>query len=168
MIQRIQTVYFLIAILVLLGFLFTPILHIVDPVDGIGASLSVFYMDPETKSFILRSSWGNDTDSFSSVLSYIILSEVLTVSFLLGITIFQYRNRSKQILLSKIIMSVLGILAGIVLIYVFTVNPSEGIEVNYVRSYGAYFPIFALIATYLGYRGVKSDDELIKSADRIR
>ncbi len=168
MIQRIQSLYFLIAILILVSFLFVPILHIVDTINGRNASLSVFYMDAETNSFMIRSSWGNENDVFSGALSIIILAEVFSISFLLLVTILQYKDRAKQLLFSKVVILMLSILAAVSLVYLFTVNPSEGIEVDYMRSYGAYFPIFALIASILGYKGVKSDDELIKSADRIR
>jgi len=168
MIQRIQSLYFLLAIVILVGFLFVPIVHIVDTVSGLKASLSVFYIDPVTNAFSIRSAWGNDSDFFSDALSYILLGEVFSTTFLLIFAILMFKDRAKQLLFSKVVMLLLSVLSVLSLVYLFTVKPSEGIEVDYVRSYGAFFPIFALIATYFGYKGVKSDDELIKSADRIR
>lgn len=87
------------------------------------------------------------------------------------IAIFLFKNRSLQITICKLNLLVyLGVILAIslsadtALSYVIDLG-MEG-EVEY--QLGAAFPIVSAILVFLATRAIKKDDELVRSADRIR
>lgn len=86
------------------------------------------------------------------------------------ITIFLFKNRKRQMLLGN--LNMLLIIAMIVLIFYSidknagSIKPGTGLVAAY--KIGAYLPVFMLIFTFLANRFIKKDEELVRSADRIR
>lgn len=168
MIQRIQTLYFFLAIVVLIAFYFCPILFVEHAESGISSALSIVDRDSINDSFSIRTLWGNMDDLFSQNFSALAIANSFLPMALLILIIVKFNNRKYQLRWSKIVMVILVILCALTLSYLFFVNTGEAVQKNYLRSFGSYLPILALIFTFLGYKGVKRDDDLIKSADRIR
>ena len=154
MIQRIQTIFFLLA----------------------SASTAALFTEP--MSFVTI--FGDATalkaadqamlaDGIFEVNDHIILL-VLTMACIglpLAI-IFLFKNRSLQMKLSRVTIA-LVILLFVLSIILFMTDynlMSDGTEVTI--EYGYLAPIFALIFVILALRAVKKDDNLVKSSDRLR
>jgi len=144
MIQRIQTVYLLIATLLSGGLIF-----LVD-----------LWKTEEDKPFFVM-------DSFSSdVLMLISMSVLFFVSALLTfIAIFQFKKRQLQFVLGRLSILINFILLGI-LVY-FTQNLSGEMHVS-VKGIGLLIPIFSIVFVVLANKAIKKDEELVKSVDRLR
>ena len=86
------------------------------------------------------------------------------------VTIFMFRNRKLQMLLGN--LNLLLIVAMIVLMFLAagknteTLVPGVLLPVNY--KFGAYLPIGLIVFTWLANRFIKKDEDLVRSADRIR
>jgi len=76
------------------------------------------------------------------------------------ISIFLFKNRNLQVRLSNLNILIICILVGSV--FYFSGQPTIHYE------YGCYFPLAQLILTVLAIRSIKKDEELVRSADRLR
>lgn len=104
------------------------------------------------------------------VRNYVPLFLVAAVSTLLPlVTIFMFGNRKRQKGLT--IMSMIANAAILLLLMMHIGNVKEklgeGATVNYALP-GMLLPIAAIIFLILAYRGIRHDDKLIKSLDRLR
>lgn len=83
-----------------------------------------------------------------------------TISIL---SIFLFKNRKKQALL---------VLLNILLSFAFIGAEAYGAYTNqksdFHFSLGFILPFFVLIFNFLAYKGIKNDDKLVKSMDRLR
>lgn len=82
------------------------------------------------------------------------------VAILAFTTIFLFKNRKAQLLL--IGLNYLVLLATVV-VYVFNDGLAE-----FFKDWTFYLLLTSFIALYMARKGVKADDELIRSADRLR
>lgn len=86
------------------------------------------------------------------------------------ITIFMFRNRKLQMLLGN--FNLVLTVAMIVLMFLASGKYSEslvkGVVLPVKYQAGAYLPIGLIIFTWLANRFIKKDDDLVRSADRIR
>jgi len=144
MIQRIQTIYLLLATIFSGGLIF--LLNLWVSADGIK-----FYV----------------MDSFSTNnILLIIMSVLFFISSLLTfVTIFQYKKRQLQFVLGRLSILINFILLG-VLVY-FAQNLSGEINVS-EKGIGLLIPIFTIVLVVLANKAIKKDEELVKSVDRLR
>ena len=144
MIQRIQSVYLLLATLVSGGLIFVFNLWITELGD---------------KFFVI--------DSFNSGNVLLVTMAVLFfVSALIsGITIFVFKNRQLQFVLGRLTILINFFLLGI-LVY-FSQNLSGGIQVS-EKGIGLLIPIFTIFLVVMANKAIKKDEELVKSVDRLR
>jgi len=83
------------------------------------------------------------------------------------VTIFLYKNRKVQIRLCY------GMLVSFIFIYVFYYfifikqNFLLAELLGHIR-YTSIFPLISIILVYLAIRGIKKDDKLVRSLDRLR
>lgn len=86
------------------------------------------------------------------------LSAVLAI-----IDIFKYNDRRKQMFVCKV--DIFLCIAWVVMFCIdhFCLFPSEG-----SIAYQAVLPVISIIFLWLAWKGIKSDDDLVRSADRIR
>lgn len=85
------------------------------------------------------------------------------------ITIFMFKNRALQMklcTLSLVASIVLVLLAGGLFFQEMNIVSSVTREPDI--EFGVLSPIFAIIFTILANRGIKKDDKLVRSADRLR
>jgi hypothetical protein len=136
MIQRIQSVYLLLAAVAAIAFLFIPFGTVVDNGNVI----------------LLK---GNMNPIFD-----VIVGVIITIAM---VSIFLYKNRKNQALL---------VLLNIIISIVFIAFESFGAYThqkdNFHFSIGFILPVFILIFNFLAYKGIKSDEALVKSMDRLR
>jgi hypothetical protein len=152
MLQRIQSVYLLLAGLVNLIALKSTVAVYISP-DKIAGELNPF-------SFLFNN---------QKLLNSIGGGVLLIISALLAFfTIFQYTNRSKQSLLTILIMVLNG--SAMLAYYFYHLSALKLMPVGTESHFpiGFIIPFTSIILSFMAYRGIKNDDALIKAADRIR
>ena len=137
MIQRIQTVYLLIA-LVILG-----ALPFVFPLFTMSDGKEFRFMN----------------DSFYTVL--FVLSTTLTL-----ISIMYFKKRQHQFVLNRLTIILNLILLGL-FVYRSLNLSGETVQVS-EKGIGMFLPIVAIVFLALANRAIKKDEDLVKSADRLR
>ena len=137
MIQRIQTVYLLIA-LVILG-----TLPFVFPLFTMSDGKEFRFMN----------------DSFYTVLFG--LSTTLTL-----ISIMYFKKRQHQFVLNRLTIILNLILLGL-FVYRSLNLSGETVQVS-EKGIGMFLPIVAIVFLALANRAIKKDEDLVKSADRLR
>ncbi|TRW25831.1 DUF4293 family protein [Flavobacterium zepuense] len=136
MIQRIQSIYLLIAVIV------SGILPIFLPLYTLSNGTEVSFMD--NIAFVVLF-------VFSATLSIV--------------TIFSYKRRQNQFVLNR-----LNIILNLILLGLFVYQslnlPGED-EIS-EKGIGMILPIISIVFLSLANRAVKKDEDLVKSADRLR
>lgn len=83
------------------------------------------------------------------------------------VTIFLFKNRMSQLNLLRISLILLMIMiGGFFFYYVNILEKASGGLTAY--DIGAYMPLVAFVFYILAYRGIMSDEKLVRSADRLR
>jgi hypothetical protein len=139
MIQRIQSIYLALAALL----------------------ITLLFLLPFSTANVIES--GVYTDGkFNIYDNLIILISALAISITGIVTIFLFTNRKLQLRLTSfsIIINILVLILCSIIIL--------GNENSPTLSFGLLVPIFSSLLFYLAYRGIKSDDELVKSSNRLR
>jgi len=143
MIQRIQSVYLLIAsvisgVLIFVFNLWTSI------------SKDIFAIDLlNRESYLLKS-----------------IPVLFLVSAILAfVAIFLYKNRKLQFVIGRLAILVNLILLGL-LIYVSLTLPGE-VSIS-EKGIGMFIPIIAILLIVLANKAIKKDEDLVKSVDRLR
>ena len=159
MIQRIQSLFLLVIALSGVTFLFTPILEIIN-------YESYYTMD----AFTIFEMENNVKVPLKSNIGIAIMSIIITL--LSGIIIFLYKNRPLQIKLSKFLIFLLALELVALFFYsdaalsFLSKVPKDQVSISY--KIGVVLPIISLIFAYLTIYAIKKDDELVRSADRLR
>ena len=155
MIQRIQSVYLFMTTLLSLLFLNGDILNFINKAGG---TIKVTFKGIEE---------GTASHGFSMVETLLPLSIVLIIIPLLSlIAIFLFRQRKIQIRLSGILI---GLICFLIIACVHSsyliITKHSGMIVPGIKMA---IPVVMLIFAILAYRGIKKDEELVKSYDRLR
>ena len=83
-------------------------------------------------------------------------------------SIFQYKNRLRQIQLGSLNSLLIGMTLGLLMYFVFKaeslLEPAR--QGNYL--FGFYLPLASLLCNFTANRFIRKDEKLIKSMDRIR
>ena len=153
MLQRIQTIYLLLTITCMICSLFVPFCSFLNNEQ---ITLGAFGLAnlPEGLS---------DVDSRFPY--YLCVISVIGLTIL---TISMYKNRKKQLLLGRI--NYLLILATIVFIMVdidYVAQKLSSVDMIQYKI-GTFLPVAALPFVFLANRGIKKDEALVKSLDRLR
>jgi len=157
MIQRIQTIF--LALVALLGILFSFI-----PVLG----FSGYEVD-----YVMNAYKTVAVDDVTNIIAKNMGVGVMQgIVFLMAlIIIVLYKNRSLQIKLSKLNILLIALQIAAIVMYSDVVKSAIGPNANDVIvsfKFGAVIPVVSLILTYLAIRFIKKDDNLVRSADRLR
>jgi hypothetical protein len=154
MIQRIQTVWLFLSTL-LTGFLIKG--SILNFIDKTGQKFYTGF------SGIIKHFDTGDELVRSSIPLQAIIILITLLSF---ITIFLYKSRWIQKVLSLTLIGLSLILVILVSFYSYIL--AKNYEANLVPGVKMVFPILILIFFILAYRGISGDDRLVKSYDRLR
>ena len=100
--------------------------------------------------------------NFGDTFSLIILVGVILLSF---ISILSFRKRQNQFVLNRI-----NILCNLILLGVFSWRVLQSSGENYFSEKGVQLvvPFISIVFLYLANRAIHRDEELVKSADRLR
>lgn len=160
MIQRIQSVWLLLAAIASILLFFFPVATFFK--EGIEFFKFYAYGLSYPEPFAMQLDM-----LYRPLMKYSVLLAILVTTGIPILTIFLYKNRSRQIYLSR-----LTLLLNVVLIVVFFLLSDSFAEVSgsSTFNYGVacYLPIFSIVMLFLAIRGVKKDEALVRSADRIR
>ena len=153
MIQRIQTVYLLLAFLCLLCMFFFPLASFVDINGHVYAmSYNRFYSIDKTQNF-------SQNLNLFNFLIYILAVATL-------VTIFLFRKRPLQMRICTMIVILNVFLQGIIVLYFFKFK--EMLQGTAAPSLVLILPLIAAIFTFLAFREVSKDEELVRSLNRLR
>jgi len=155
MLQRIQTVYLFLVLVFTLLFLFFPLGSL-----EVGATLFVIKtwgVSPESEQIL--GDYNKLLGMLSLILAFIVM--ILTVYITL-----QYKNRLLQIKLGKINILVHMILIVAAFFYLDSIK--QGLEDFFSYGVAIIFPLLSMILILMANRAIKRDEELVRSADRLR
>jgi hypothetical protein len=155
MIQRIQSIYLSLIAIISLLFLNGSFLVFAEKA---GSVIKV------TFGGIIRDSVGQGSQLIEKLLPLtIIIILIPTISL---ITIFIFKNRKIQLRLSLILIIIITVFV-IGLIHV-SLSINSKFEAKIIPGFKLILPLLILIISILVYRGIKKDDQLVKSNDRLR
>ena len=143
MIQRIQTIYLLIASIVSGGLIF------------------VFNLWKTLKEQIFVLDFFKEGLFTLNVVPFMFI----TSSILSLVTIFLYKNRKLQFVIGRIIILMNLFLLGL-LIYLSLTLSGETIVSE--KGIGMFLPILVVLLIVLANKAIKKDEDLVKSVDRLR
>ncbi|MBN8676622.1 MAG: DUF4293 domain-containing protein [Chitinophagales bacterium] len=151
MIQRIQSIYLLLAAIALICPVFLPLATATGDPAALQATGDNFFAD--------GTFWSKEHPAGYSL--FLLIAGIIS-------TIFWYKNRPKQ-------MQTAGILALTVLILIVlyaalgALNAQRLPDTASVQpGIGAYPPALAIVFLVLAYRAIKKDENLVRSSDRLR
>jgi len=155
MIQRIQSIFLFLAALAM-GLLFLPAMSFITIPFGDLSELQ------SAEQAMLG-------DAVFDVGDHIILLALTVVCIVLAVSsLFLFKNRPLQMKLGRIL--VIGIslvvLLSVLLFYLDFKLLAAGTEITV--EYGYVLPVLALVFTILAIRAIRKDEDLVRSADRLR
>lgn len=152
MIQRIQSVYLVLAIAAICFFLTLPI---------------AYFQKSNELYALFHYGLVKIKSSENIIVYYNLATTILTflIALLLLYTLLLYRNRPKQIKLCHIINFLLLVIMGSTIWQLFRTR--FGFDETSIK-WVFFIPVAALILVWLAQRNIKKDEELVRSADRIR
>lgn len=163
MLQRIQTIYLLLAFAVCLACLCLPIAHFMVGDDRLSSLNSFFdcYAQVDMYNLWLVSE-GKHVFYFCPVLMGLLV--ITTGLVFLDIWLFKHRALQMRVATFCMILLVFWYIAyGIICFYLL--NPTVNL---YSTRIAAALPFAALILLYLAFRGILKDEMLVRSLDRLR
>jgi peptidoglycan/LPS O-acetylase OafA/YrhL len=103
--------------------------------------------------------------------AYLLTAAVLLVMVYNLVIIFYFKNRKIQIKLAKLNGIVLAMLIGLVVLSIDSlaaVLSLPEMEANIEYGFGTYLLFIPLMLNYLSIKAIRKDEELVRSADRLR
>ncbi|MFT3994706.1 MAG: DUF4293 domain-containing protein [Dysgonomonas sp.] len=152
MIQRIQTIFFLLVSILMAVTVFSPLGE---------------YVNNENISLLFFSSGVGGTIFHAEYPTWGIIVLAIVCAILPLVNIFLYKNRKIQMKLGR--FTSLLILFLYVTISVYSNSIISGNDLKFIGiQYGIVLPLIALILNILAILRVKKDEELVRSTERIR
>ena len=159
MIQRIQSVYLLCAIIFMAIFAFTPYINLVTPVG-------TYTMNSVGISLTAPAEVLSDVAVVAASQNYIvaIISVLIVVMSILAIFLFKYRT--KQILICKINILFYITLYAVMALLVYNNYTAVGATTFKTTSY-IIFPVCALITNWLAMSAINKDEQMVRDSERM-
>ena len=143
MIQRIQSVYLLLALIAAVLLFFIPI---ADLTNEVGTFKEYLYLSKEVYFMLMA--------GFSGFLSLI--------------TIFLFKNRRIQIILCFINILLTAALMFTIIMNIENTSDNYPADVEGSYTWGTFIPFLIIIFVSLALRAIKNDERLVRSMDRLR
>lgn len=155
MFQRIQSLYLILTMLLSLLFQSFDILRIVDPSDqSIGLNLRE----------IFTKGGSADYEIYTELLILLSVSALITIISFIALLFF--KRRVLQLKMIKILIALEFCLMAAAGYLVYILLQNAGLKLSPVIS--SFIPILTLVFSFLAYSGIKKDEELVRSSDRLR
>lgn len=162
MIQRRQTIFMLLSVIITALLFFMPLASFNDGTTLMKFTIFGIQQPIETISLSTAYTW-----------PLVVLTILMTLAPL--VTIFLYKKRELQVRLCRLTMLVNIIFIGLIFLYYEAdiqkiIAAVEGDEYQLYVAYffGMVIPLVNLILEILAIRGIKKDIDLLKSVDRLR
>lgn len=152
MIQRIQSLFLLLASAASFGIFFSPFAR--------------FYSGDIYCEFSALRITSISSQDITMPNTWMFIALAIVIGLISFITIFLYKNRKLQSNLSKI--NIFLNIFLILIIFFYADNLSKIINVEATYKLGAYLPIVSLLFLILANRFIIKDEKLVRSADRLR
>lgn len=168
MIQRVQSVYLVVAIVMNVILLFAPFMIAESPQ---GAEPAEQLIVEGAKTLYAASEEGAAALEMNlERYNYLSLSIALLTSFLLLVVIFMFKQRLKQVMFCRLALLLEAAILAAMLLYDVPAAKDlmENAPDDYTYQYGIVFPIIALLFIFMAIRAIMADERLVRSADRIR
>lgn len=152
MIQRIQTVYWLLSSMAIACMFFLPLASI---------AIDEFHLQ----------AGGVYNAGGGKVAGTALISVLLAIEIIFTFTIiFLYKKRGRQMMMAKLNLLLLTLLIAVIFFYTDYVKLQLNLSKESLVSYefAALLPVVAIVLNYLAIRAVKKDDDLVRAADRLR
>ena len=149
MIQRIQTVYLLLVVGLLIASMCLPLGYFTDA-EAVTYTFSPLGISAGD---VFQSSWG--------LFAILLLSSIIAVA-----TIFLYKNRMLQIRMT--IFNTILLIGYYFAFVAFYFVLKGDLEASFSINWALCLPIVAIILNYLAIRAIGRDEVLVKAADRLR
>lgn len=146
MIQRIQTLFLLTVFIIAVLIIFLPFQLVTI----------------QNESYILSLLPGANADILSSSLYVPLVLNGLVISISLW-SVFSFKNRRLQIRLANLLAALNVFLVGLFFLLTYT-----KVEATVSYEWPSFLPLISVIAAMAAAYYTKKDDELVRSADRIR
>lgn len=161
MIQRIQTVYLLLAALAGVFMFMVPVLTVAPEVHQEG-SITVYQVSG------LQVDQINQDASAMYLRPWAVLITNALVLLMSVFLVFLYKNRPLQLRLSRLLF--LLIVVQVVLLVLGAEKIKAIAGPHYALSFpvGAILPVLELVFVYLAANAIRNDERLVRSADRLR
>jgi len=143
MIQRIQSIYLFLASIVSGGLIF--VFDLWETLKN-----EIFALDLFSKEAI----------SFKLIPIMFIISAIMSL-----VTIFLFKNRQLQFVLGRVIILINLFLLGLLIYLSLTLSGETSVS---EKGIGMFLPILAILLVVLANKAIKKDEDLVKSADRLR
>jgi uncharacterized membrane protein YqhA len=144
MIQRIQSIYLLLIAVLSLGSIFILALW----KDALGND--VYAIDL----------FNRDAIAYKSVFVLFIISGLIALT-----SLFSFKNRSRQILLNRLNVLINFIVLGLLMVHLLRISGESGIS---EKGIGVFTPLVNIILLVLATKAIQKDENLVKSAERLR
>lgn len=176
MIQRIQTVFLILAVGLNVTVLFLPLGAAFDT-DQQDATVELNGSSIHQEGFNSEDPFGPDGGFIDKTLGpgdntmllvHVILVVLVSV-FLLGV-IFLYNNRPRQMKLAYagIVMIMIQVVVAALLFMQLPDMLGDSQEFRHDIAFGFFFPVGAILLTLLAARRIRKDENLIRNSDRLR
>ncbi len=158
MIQRIQSVFLLLAFLAGVALFFFPLAGIYSATNAYQ-----FFI------YELKNMVPGEPSMFSFMTIFpLLLIHIVAVLMSLA-AIFLFKNRLTQMKIVRLAIFLVIILIGLIFfVYAGIIEKNLGASPDYLDEAGIYFPLIMLIFLIFANRFITKDERLVRSADRLR
>jgi glucan phosphoethanolaminetransferase (alkaline phosphatase superfamily) len=155
MIQRIQSIYLLLTSVL-------PVLFLK------GNFLKFLNNDGSEMAMNFKGTWQlAGTENLSLLQRNIPLSaDIVLISLVSVIAIFLYRNRKLQLIFANVLIFLSILLGALIAWYAFSV--ASKFDATIIPGIKMGIPLLLLVFSFLAQRGIKHDENLVRSYDRLR
>ncbi len=159
MIQRIQTIYLFLSMVLCILCMTQPVGFYISEQ---GSQMAVMY------NLLLRYTpqmgvTGLQAEHFVTVPLFVVLLIVSSLAFL---GIFLFRRRALQMRLCSFCIILLVAWYALYAFYIY--RQGHGLEASFRPGWAAALPFCSVVLLYLAFRGILKDEMLVKSLDRLR
>ena len=156
MIQRIQSVFLLLLALAMGSVLALPLWHKLDPQSGQELTLTAFNLTfTGANPHPAQSTW--------PIAALALASAAVAV-----LEIFQFRNRLTQLKLGSLNLLLIASTIGAAFYYHSLAERLLNVKLEGEFLAGFYLPTMALLLNLMANRFIRRDEQLVRSADRLR
>jgi peptidoglycan/LPS O-acetylase OafA/YrhL len=144
MLQRIQTIYLIIAVII----------------SGVVAFIVPFWNEANGEMRLLLDLLQDGRTYYRAIPILFVLSAIGSL-----VAVFKYKNRTRQIIINRINIVINFLLLGIIVYHLLTL-PGE-IDIS-EKGIGVFIPLLVIVFLALANKAILKDEKLVKSVDRLR